>query len=256
MDAKTEQNLLQELREQINTLLSASQLLSNLVQEKGSQRDAEYLSMINQTLYRLTRTIQHLDLCGDECLAFHPKAIDLADLCRRLGNSLELLSPDLGVKFWWELERESLFTMADKALIERALLNLLCNAIQAAGKGGSVRLSLGLNEDEIRLTVEDDGPGMTPKAHSDDPFLKQPGGLGLGNQVATRIARLHGGSLVWHDRDAGGLAAVLSLPLCPPPEDSQLVKAPEPDLGGGFSTLLVELSPLLPTSHFSHRNTE
>ena len=256
MDDKLSQKLLLELREQVNTLLSAGQLLTALVREKGSSRDKECLAVTTQTLYRLMRTIQHMEAVQPENVSFHPQIVDLSQLCRRLGQGLALFSTDLGISVSWQMERENLLVLADPLILERAMLNLLTNAIQAAGQGGKVWLKMELKEGDILLSVEDNGPGfasLTPL--DDDPFLKSPGGLGLGVKLAQQAAQLHGGALVWHERPEGGLRAVLSLPLRVPPEDS-LFKSPVSDLTGGFSTLLVELSPLLPPGQFLPENVE
>lgn len=262
MDEAVNQRLLRELREQINTLLSANHLLSTLVREKGSARDLDCLAMVDQTLYRLMRTVQHLEFSQTELLPFRPELTDMAQLCQSLGENIALLAPDLKVDFSWSVEPGDLVTLADPLLVERALLNLLTNAIQAAGQDGKVWLRGARKGNGILLTVEDDGPGMGDDPQltvpdSSDPFLKQPGGLGLGIELVKKTAQLHGGTLMWHDRAGGGLSVTLSLPLRKP-EGPCLVKTPSPqrDLTGGFSTLLVELSPLLPLEQFRPENIE
>ncbi len=263
MDEGVNGRLLRELREQVNILLSASHLLSPLVREKGSAQDLDCLAMADQTLYRLMRTVQHLELSQPGPLPFLPELTDTAQICQRLGENLALLSPDLKVDFSWSVEPGGLTTLADPLLVERALLNLITNAIQAAGQGGKVWLRASSQGGRILLTVEDNGPGMGDDPQltvpqGDDPFLKQSGGLGLGIELAKKTAQLHGGALLWHDRAGGGLSVTLSLPLRKPDSSGQLVKTPScrKDMTGGFSTLLVELSPLLPPEQFHAENIE
>lgn len=250
-EANIDAKLLRELREQVNTLLSANQLLTGLVRESGSARDRDCLAMANQSLYRLIRTIQHLETVQTAEELFSPHTVDVSDLCRRVGEELKLLAPLLGVTFTWRLEQENLLTQADPDLLERALLNLLTNALQAAGQGGSVSLRLAKKGEALLFTVEDDGAGLSLPNEPQDPFLKTSAGLGLGLDVARQTARLHGGQLMWHLREGGGTAMVFSIPL-QKPEESGLVRASSMpyDRTGGFSTLLVELSPLLPAEQF------
>lgn len=253
MDTSADPKLLRELREQVNTLLSANQLLSGLVWEKGSTRDRDCLAISNQSLYRLMRTVQHLEtLQADSAELFHPQPADAADLCRRVGEKLEPWAAQLGVSFTWRLERESFPTKADPHLLERALLNLLANAFQAAGQGGKVTLRLTKKAELLLFTIEDNGPGMAPPDCGEaDPFLKTASGLGLGLEVAQRAAALHSGRLMWHARNGGGTVMILSIPA-EKPDQSELVKASGIafDRTGGFSPVLVELSPLLPSEVF------
>ena len=91
MDEETYRRLLWELREQINTLFSANHLLTTLVRERGVQRDLDCLAMSDQALYRLMRTIQHLEFVHGSTPILQSQLIDVAQPCRRLGESLERL---------------------------------------------------------------------------------------------------------------------------------------------------------------------
>lgn len=62
MEHHADDKLIGQLREQVNNLLAAVQLFTPLVREKGTDRDREYLAVMNQSLYRLLRTISHMEL--------------------------------------------------------------------------------------------------------------------------------------------------------------------------------------------------
>ncbi len=249
--------LLQEFREQVNDLLAATQLLTSLVREQGSQRDMECLAAMNRSLYQLMRTIFHMELCREEAPSFRPELVDLAGLCRDLGHQVEPLAEVLGISFRWELERENIFSLADEVLLEQALLNLLTNAFAAAGQEGHVTLRCSSHAGRCILTVGDNGPGLSPQEASEDPLLKQPGGVGLGLEAARRAVSLHGGALVLENREEGGVRAVISLPIREP-EGGFTVKSSQMfyDRTGGFSPLLVEFSPLLPLQSFMPEDVE
>jgi two-component system osmolarity sensor histidine kinase EnvZ len=103
--------------------------------------------------------------------------------------------------------------------VTRALENLIGNAVRY---GSRAVVSLTYTERTIRLTVEDDGPGI-PKERRDEalqPFVRlddarnpnRGGGVGLGLSIAADIARSHGGSLrLGASADLGGLRADLVL---------------------------------------------
>lgn len=104
--------------------------------------------------------------------------------------------------------------------IRRALDNLVSNALR---HGDQVQIGLAVTPDEIRIAIEDDGPGIAPEQAGEvvQPFVRlddarnQDGGagVGLGLAIVADIARAHGGAFLL-DRSAGlgGLRAELVLP--------------------------------------------
>lgn len=257
MDGRLEENLSRELREQVNDLLCAVQLLTPLAQEKGTDRDREYLAILQRSLYQLIRTVSHLDLTRGDGPSPSLRTVDAAGVCRDLGRSLDSLLPMAGVHFTCSLGVERVLTLADDALLEQALLNLVANAVQAAGKGGKVSLRFDRRGNFLYYTVSDNGstPPCFEPEEDPDPFLKHPGGVGLGLAAVRHIAEAHGGALIL-ESSATGTRAVLSVPLRK--EKSTTVRGPKapPAWLGGFSPALVELSPVLPPSAFQAEDVE
>jgi signal transduction histidine kinase len=112
-----------------------------------------------------------------------------------------------------------LVVSVDEELLERALENLVRNAIEAAAAGGGhVELRASREEGFVRLSVVDDGPGFA----ADHPgevrpfYTTRPGGLGLGLPLARKIVLLHGGDLVLERAEARGARVTIRLPERPP----------------------------------------
>ena len=106
---------------------------------------------------------------------------------------------------------------ADLDLLEQAAINLLKNAIEAVrGRpGAQVRLTIGLAEDQLALTVADNGPGL-PSADPEGAFVPffttKEGGSGIGLTLARQIALGHGGRLEHRAGKPGGAVFQLFLP--------------------------------------------
>src|SRR5262249_38637077 len=103
--------------------------------------------------------------------------------------------------------------VGDEELLERAFENLVRNACEAAGPGGRVAIRAAADADRVRVSVEDDGPGLGPgKDDGLKPFFStKVGGLGLGLPIAQKIVRLHQGELRLADGESKGVVVTVVL---------------------------------------------
>ena len=112
-------------------------------------------------------------------------------------------------------------TRADAALIERALSNLLDNALRVTPGGGRVTVRALRDAGGIRLEVADTGPGV---AAEDQPRVferfyqtsrhrETRGSSGLGLAIVKRVAELHGGSVGLRSEPGRGSTFFIELPL-------------------------------------------
>ena len=241
--------LTEQFREQMNHLSAAVQLLTPVVREKAGAQYDPYLAIVHQSMYRMMRMMGNLEYLqlDEEDAAPRMGSLDLAGLCRELAGQAASLVRQAGVELSYEETDGCVLTTGDAAQLRRMLLALISNAVKAAGQGGQAGLRLAVKGDRVSLTVWDNGPGMDFDRPDGEDLLKRPGGLGLGLRVARRVAALHGGALVFEQREDRGSRAIVSLPIRPP-EDGQVLRTPgiPMDVGGGFSDLLVELADVLP----------
>lgn len=109
----------------------------------------------------------------------------------------------------------------DAALIERALANLLDNALRVTPAGGHVLVRVRREASDVRLEVIDTGPGVAPEDESRvfEPFFQSSsardnrGSSGLGLAVVRRVAELHGGRVGLKTEPGHGSTFYIDLPL-------------------------------------------
>ena len=105
----------------------------------------------------------------------------------------------------------------DASQIQQALLNLVLNAIDACGRGGSVTLKAETNGNgAIQIEVSDPAGPIPPEivARIFEPlFTSKPAGSGLGLAIARNIARAHGGDVVLRTNEPGRVCFSMQIPV-------------------------------------------
>ena len=106
---------------------------------------------------------------------------------------------------------------ADRRLLERAVVNLLENALQAVGEAGAIRVSLRAGDQGRRVEIEvrDTGAGVPPEVRDRvfEPFFStKTSGSGLGLALVKKIAEDHGGGVSLQSAPGEATRAVLWLP--------------------------------------------
>ena len=95
--------------------------------------------------------------------------------------------------------------MVDQDRIVQALVNLLSNAVKFAPNGSTVTIAAMSNEQNVQVSVSDEGEGIAPEnlnrlfrkfQQVDSSSSRRKGGTGLGLAITKRIAEEHGGSIV------------------------------------------------------------
>lgn len=102
----------------------------------------------------------------------------------------------------------------DADQIEQVLINLIRNAVEAAGETGGVRVRWHLSDGELVAEVEDDGPGLARTDNLWVPFFTtKPHGTGIGLVLSREIVENHGGRISLENRtSARGCVARVTLP--------------------------------------------
>ncbi len=155
-----------------------------------------------------------VELARDEPLRAVVEHVDLAEVidravvrARRRGGSLTFA---VDTEPWW--------VTGESSSLERAVTNLLDNAVKWSPPGGTVRIRL----NHGTLTVDDEGPGIaeSDRAHVFDRFYRSQEsrsmpGSGLGLSIVRQVTERHAGSVRVDEADRGGTRMVMQVPGAP-----------------------------------------
>jgi signal transduction histidine kinase len=145
----------------------------------------------------------------------------LAELVQDVVQDFEMRAREKRVELHTEREEKVPFVVADIGLIERALENLIGNAVRHTPSGGRVTVSIRTDHSEVSVEVRDTGPGIPPDELPSvfDRFYRcradesGGGGTGLGLAIAKRIVDLHRGSIRADSTIGEGTVFTLTLPV-------------------------------------------
>ncbi|MBN1205334.1 MAG: two-component sensor histidine kinase [Myxococcaceae bacterium] len=166
----------------------------------------EYLERIDHEVHRIDGIVRGLlDLGRPRPATLAPVDVgQVAETCVRLvraGSELSQVEVDFALE-------PGLLARAEAGPLSQIIINLVLNAAQAMGGQGGVRVSTRREGGEVRLEVEDTGPGISPEVMPRlfEPFFttKEGKGTGLGLAVSLHLTQSMGGRLTVENVPGGG----------------------------------------------------
>lgn len=181
-----------------------------------------------ERLGRLVADLFELSKLDGPATAIAGERFSLGELAQDVAQKFELHAQarDVGVRALLRGEAD-VAVHGDIGLIERALENLVENALRHTPGGGEVCIEVASDAGRARINVRDSGSGI-PSEHLPHVFERyfqaprvdeRPGrtNAGLGLAITKRIVALHGGEIRVASALGVGTVFSLELPLCPPP---------------------------------------
>jgi len=196
--------------------------------------EAELLAQIEESADRLQYLIDNLlDLSRLDSGVVHPRLAAVA-LDEVVPQALRGLP---GARFTLEVPDSLPLVLADEGLLERAVANVLENAVRYSPRDTGVAVSAASVLGTVVLRIADRGPGI-PDSHKAEIFraFQRLGdapsgqGLGLGLAVARGFVEAMGGTIEVEDTPGGGLTVVIALPVA-----DGLAPAAEPGVPDGVT---------------------
>jgi two-component system, sporulation sensor kinase E len=174
-----------------------------------------HLGVVDEEIERLNKIVV------DFLFAVRPMDVQLRDgdpgkLVTDIADFIRPEAEKAGVLVELVVAEDLPFVALDERLMKQALLNLVKNALAAMPGGGKLRLAAEVAEDEVKLTVEDSGVGISeedmPKIF-EPYFTTKENGTGLGLTITFKIVREHDGEITVSSRPGQGSCFTINLPV-------------------------------------------
>ena len=188
-----------------------------------AQKQQEYLQTIIKSTERLKRLMADLfELSKLESRQIKPKMepFFMFDLLQDLSRKYTLLAQEKNIEFETELASKVPVVCADIALIERALQNLIDNALNYTPEKGKVKIKMEEQNKHVNVSVMNTGPGIAseelPKIF--DRYYKVESnksnrGSGLGLAIVKNILEIHQTDIKVQSEQLGSTIFSFNLPL-------------------------------------------
>jgi two-component system, NtrC family, sensor histidine kinase KinB len=179
----------------------------------AARQDADrILAMINDLL-DLTRIEQ-----GRVKLDFQPQSV--SELMESALDRVQSRADDAGIAIKTQLAPDLPDVLVDHDRIEHVFDNLIVNAIQHTGRGGTIKIEAGAAGDSVRFAVQDSGEGIPaedmPRVFERFyriPTSRHRGGAGLGLAIVREIVMAHGGEIEVQSELGKGTRFTFTLPV-------------------------------------------
>ncbi|GGW73569.1 sensor histidine kinase [Alteromonas halophila] len=205
------------LAHQIRTPLSAAMLYASNLTRKSLPREA-----MTQFAGKLTDRLQELENQVNDMLLFAKSGeeqvvstLSLNDLQQAVEPGAEGVIQSAGQSIQFSGFDENISFTGNITALQGAILNLIHNACQVSPKQSTIQVSARTEDNDIRIAVTDQGPGIPAQLQSKvfEPFFTTKAhGTGLGLAVVKSVVNAHQGQLAVENLTSGGARFSFSLP--------------------------------------------
>lgn len=240
-----------ELREPLSAVMTIADDL--LASAEESQK--ETLSRLTRNLYQMLRISYNMSDAGYYSVCTAPNQLQniTAVLGDAFSHARELVAA-AGVTLHFSNLSQDLFCLVDKEKLERAVLNILSNAVKFTPAGGTIDAKLTRKGNLLSLSVHDSGEGVAEGVQGSlfHRYRRQPGiedgrfGIGLGMVLIRGVATQHGGTVLLDRPDGRGTRITMTLAIRQRTDSGVSSPVFRVDYAGGRDHALIELSDCLP----------
>lgn len=216
-----------ELRTPLHNLRNATEVA--LARSRTPEEYREVLASCLEECVRLTRLIESLMFIAraeNPHTTIQREAVNVWQELEQLADFYSAAASEGGISISVQAEK-SIVASLDRDLLQRAVANLIENAIKYSPSGSTIELSARVADRALQVDVSDSGRGIScehlPRVFDrfyrvDQTRTKMTGGLGLGLAIVQTIAQLHQGRAEIQSQVGVGTRVRLIFPIIPPAE--------------------------------------
>ena len=244
-----------------NAVAAVGDLLRN--QQPDDAKSNDLAGQLNKNLFKLMRIVSNM---SDTNNCTHTDAAgmqtnNISAIINEIVEKVQTLCEDTGIQLQYTKLDAPVFGLSHAEKLERAIYNLLSNALKFSPADSTVRASLIKSGSQLIFTVinsTEDLPAPTGiwQQYHREPSIGDPrSGLGLGMTLISSVATLHGGTVLIDHPDANEVRVTMTVAI--KSDTSGNVRSPVMHLGdyaGGWDKGLMELSEVLPADSYKEKH--
>lgn len=205
-----------EIRTPLALVKGAAELLAEQTPGPLNARQQQFVDTITQNCQSMIAMAEDLLTTARleaQLFELHVERTDLRSLVRQTVREMRRVHP---ARILLDSRGAPLWLDVDRGLVRQVIWNLVNNAARHGGAGVVIIVRITVGEDDVLVSVADDGPGMTPAERENlfVPFSTGAAstGTGLGMVITREIVELHGGRIFVDTAARAGTVVLLSLP--------------------------------------------
>jgi signal transduction histidine kinase/ActR/RegA family two-component response regulator len=219
-----------ELRNPLSPIVTALELMK-LRRGQETHTEQQIIERQVKHLVRLVDDLLDVAKITRGKVELKKESVEVADVLTKAVEIASHLFEQRRHRLTIEVPRQGLVWTGDPVRLAQAVANLLTNAARYTNPGGDVRLSAERDDDELVISVVDNGVGIAPEMLPQvfDLFVqgkrssdRAEGGLGIGLALVKNLVSLHGGFVTAFSAGSGrGSEFVIRLPILEPGRQSE-----------------------------------
>ena len=212
--------LAHDLKTPLTVIQGNADLICETELDKEQRLYAEYISSSSEQMQLYIRTLIDISRAATG-YQLQMEDIDLPAYIKQLREQIDALCQTKKIGLQMEIEHLPAVLFADKLLLERAIMNVVNNALDYSPQNSSISISMMGDNESLKISVTDAGPGFSQEdlLHAEEQFYMADRSrssnlhFGMGLFITKSIVQQHDGQLILSNSEkTGGAQVTISIP--------------------------------------------